>query len=208
MKQSEMQTGPLPIVAVSSPSPLMLRRLCRPLAAAGFKPFEVSSLEKLIHCPRQSPFIVCFLDLRGVESTQVIAECVKARPAERYIFIKGDANAVDGNIELNSFGSLTDSFTDSDIAGLAIRAAAQERLEQQEAPLEELLYLRFCSFLQQLGRAPMDDLYELVRERVDRPLLNAVMQWADGNQSKASELLGIHRNTLRTKLKSLGVDKK
>ena len=46
------------------------------------------------------------------------------------------------------------------------------------------------------------------RERVDRPLLSAVMQWADGNQSKASELLGIHRNTLRAKLKSLGVDKK
>jgi Fis family transcriptional regulator len=35
---------------------------------------------------------------------------------------------------------------------------------------------------------------------VERPLLDVVMQHAEGNQSKAAEWLGINRNTLRRKL--------
>jgi Fis family transcriptional regulator, factor for inversion stimulation protein len=35
---------------------------------------------------------------------------------------------------------------------------------------------------------------------VERPLLEVVMQHAEGNQSKAAEWLGINRNTLRRKL--------
>ena len=35
---------------------------------------------------------------------------------------------------------------------------------------------------------------------LEKPLLDVVMQHAEGNQSKASEWLGINRNTLRRKL--------
>jgi len=37
---------------------------------------------------------------------------------------------------------------------------------------------------------------------VERPLFETVMDYADGNQSEAAEILGINRGTLRKKLKT------
>jgi Fis family transcriptional regulator len=45
-----------------------------------------------------------------------------------------------------------------------------------------------------------EGLYELVMREVERPLLNEVMKWHDGNQSRAAATLGINRATLRKKL--------
>ena len=41
----------------------------------------------------------------------------------------------------------------------------------------------------------------MVLREVERPLLEVVMQKTNGNQSRAAEVLGINRNTLRKKLK-------
>jgi Fis family transcriptional regulator len=40
---------------------------------------------------------------------------------------------------------------------------------------------------------------------VEKPILEAVMARADGNQSLAAEMLGINRNTLRKKLQQHGL---
>ncbi|MEZ0121320.1 MAG: DNA-binding transcriptional regulator Fis [Candidatus Reddybacter sp.] len=45
------------------------------------------------------------------------------------------------------------------------------------------------------------DLYQLVLQEVEDPLFNAVMKYTRNNQSKASEMLGLNRGTLRKKLK-------
>jgi Fis family transcriptional regulator len=42
--------------------------------------------------------------------------------------------------------------------------------------------------------------YDMVVNAVERPMLEVVMQRAEGNQSKAADWLGINRNTLRRKL--------
>jgi len=47
----------------------------------------------------------------------------------------------------------------------------------------------------------VNDLYALVLAEVEAPLLEAVMQKARSNQSKAAQMLGISRGTLRTMLK-------
>jgi Fis family transcriptional regulator, factor for inversion stimulation protein len=44
------------------------------------------------------------------------------------------------------------------------------------------------------------DMYEMLMRVVEKPLLDVVMNHAEGNQSKAAEWLGINRNTLRRKL--------
>ena len=41
----------------------------------------------------------------------------------------------------------------------------------------------------------------MVVQSVEKPLLLYVMNLAEGNQSKASDILGLNRNTLRKKLK-------
>ncbi|MBE7526458.1 Fis family transcriptional regulator [Betaproteobacteria bacterium PRO4] len=43
-------------------------------------------------------------------------------------------------------------------------------------------------------------IYETVIHSVEKPLIEIAMHYAQGNQSKAAELLGINRNTLRNRL--------
>lgn len=50
------------------------------------------------------------------------------------------------------------------------------------------------------GHAP-GDLYDLVLGEVELPLFQTVMEFTDGNQSRAAAILGINRATLRKKLK-------
>jgi len=49
------------------------------------------------------------------------------------------------------------------------------------------------------GHTP-NDLYRMVINEVEKPLLSAVMEKVKGNQTRASEMLGITRSTLRKKL--------
>ncbi|MEC9415772.1 MAG: DNA-binding transcriptional regulator Fis [Pseudomonadota bacterium] len=55
------------------------------------------------------------------------------------------------------------------------------------------------------GQRP-GDLYNLVLGQVEEPLFKAVMRYTKGNQSQASEILGINRGTLRKKLKTYSIN--
>ncbi len=50
------------------------------------------------------------------------------------------------------------------------------------------------------------NIYEMVIANIERPLLEVVMQHARGNQTRAAELLGLNRNTLRKKLMQHGIE--
>ena len=45
------------------------------------------------------------------------------------------------------------------------------------------------------------DLYQLLVNEVEKPLLRTVLGHAQGNCSRAAEMLGINRNTLRKKMR-------
>lgn len=59
-------------------------------------------------------------------------------------------------------------------------------------------------FIQLKGQVP-NNLYEMVLAEVEMPLMEAVMDYTKGNQSRAAILLGISRGTLRKKLKIYGM---
>lgn len=56
------------------------------------------------------------------------------------------------------------------------------------------------------GCEPPGDLYRLVLEQVEQPLLTSVLEYSQGNQSRAAQVLGINRGTLRKKLKQYNLD--
>jgi Fis family transcriptional regulator len=56
------------------------------------------------------------------------------------------------------------------------------------------------TYFKDLRGAEPHAIYEMVIQVVEKPLLDVVMQRAEGNQSRAAEWLGINRNTLRRKL--------
>ena len=50
------------------------------------------------------------------------------------------------------------------------------------------------------------NVYDMVIGIVEKPLLTYIMGISKGNQSKAAEILGLNRNTLRKKLKQHKID--
>lgn len=47
----------------------------------------------------------------------------------------------------------------------------------------------------------LKDIYEMMMCEMEKPMLDVIMQYTRGNQTKASQILGINRGTLRKKLK-------
>ncbi|MBS4097904.1 MAG: Fis family transcriptional regulator [Sulfuricella sp.] len=48
-------------------------------------------------------------------------------------------------------------------------------------------------------------IYDMVVSHVEKPLLEYILNYAQGNQTKAADLLGLNRNTLRKKMKEHGI---
>ena len=49
-------------------------------------------------------------------------------------------------------------------------------------------------------------IYDMVVAAVEKPMLEVVMFQAQGNQTRAAQMLGVNRNTLRKKLQQHGID--
>ena len=52
---------------------------------------------------------------------------------------------------------------------------------------------------------PPPGLHQRILDEVERPLLHAALAATNGNQIKAAELLGLNRNTVRKKIRDLGI---
>ena len=53
---------------------------------------------------------------------------------------------------------------------------------------------------------PSAGLYERILQEIERPLLSITLAECRGNQLRAAELLGLNRNTLRKKIRDLGLE--
>ncbi|MEI6027907.1 MAG: Fis family transcriptional regulator [Betaproteobacteria bacterium] len=60
-------------------------------------------------------------------------------------------------------------------------------------------------YFQDLDGEPPRGVHEMLLAAVEKPMLEVVMDRAEGNQSRAAEWLGINRNTLRRKLLDHGL---
>ena len=55
------------------------------------------------------------------------------------------------------------------------------------------------------GEQPCAGMYDMVINCVEKPLLEMVLEHVGGNQTRAAEMLGINRNTLRKKMLEHGI---
>ena len=72
-------------------------------------------------------------------------------------------------------------------------------------PLGECVRQSLAVYFADLEGTEAQNLYPLVIGEIEKPLLEAVMHQAGGNQSRAARMLGINRKTLRKKLSQYGL---
>jgi len=72
-------------------------------------------------------------------------------------------------------------------------------------PLRDSAAEAIGHFLSTLDGEGCSDLYDMVLHQVEEPLLQAVLDYTQQNQSQASAMLGLNRGTLRKKLRQYGL---
>ena len=66
--------------------------------------------------------------------------------------------------------------------------------------LQDVISKKLGVYFQNIGEAVPQNLYELVMSEIELPLMEAVMEYTNNNQSRAAKILGINRGTFRKKL--------
>ena len=73
--------------------------------------------------------------------------------------------------------------------------------EQEISQLYNAVKHSVRRYLYELDGSSPNEMYDMVLRQVERPLLEAVLDYTHGNQSKAAEYLGLNRGTLRKKIR-------
>ncbi|MDR9439944.1 MAG: DNA-binding transcriptional regulator Fis [Halomonas sp.] len=76
---------------------------------------------------------------------------------------------------------------------------------QDDRPLREAVEASLTRYFDHLDGSSVTDLYAMVMAEVEAPLLASVLDHTQGNQTRAAEMLGLNRGTLRKKLKHYGL---
>ncbi|MBI4517443.1 MAG: sigma-54-dependent Fis family transcriptional regulator [Deltaproteobacteria bacterium] len=91
---------------------------------------------------------------------------------------------------------------------LALAAGTDPAPAYDSLSLEEVVRHKLAEYFHQTRGVELTDLHALIMGRIERPLIELVLERARGNQLKAAAMLGINRNTLRKKLTDLKIEVK
>jgi Fis family transcriptional regulator len=72
--------------------------------------------------------------------------------------------------------------------------------QDHSTPLRQNVQAAIRLYLEDMGQSQPNCLYQTLLAEVEPPLLEEVLRYTQGNQSRTAKILGITRNTLRTKL--------
>lgn len=78
--------------------------------------------------------------------------------------------------------------------------------DEKNKPLRYWVEQALEEYFQHLDDQHAKNVYDLVIKEAEIGLLNTVMRFAKGNQSKAANWLGIARGTLRKRLAEYGIE--
>ena len=80
-------------------------------------------------------------------------------------------------------------------------SALRVDLRRRNMPLRDCVSDAMEEYFSVLDGHSCSGLFEMVMREVEVPLLRSVLEHTDGNQTRASEILGLNRSTLRKKLR-------
>lgn len=84
--------------------------------------------------------------------------------------------------------------------------APENAHERRREPLGSTVKTALKLYLTALNGHSPGPVYNMVIAEVERPMMEAVMEYTNGNQSQAAQVLGISRSSVRKKLKLYGLE--
>jgi DNA-binding protein Fis len=88
-----------------------------------------------------------------------------------------------------------------DTAGRIIKVIKSDAVYSASTLKDQIIGLLETIYVEKRG-----ELYKAILEAVEKPMIEHVLAETEGNQFKAARILGINRNTMRTKIKKLSID--
>lgn len=85
--------------------------------------------------------------------------------------------------------------------GGVIKIAEKEGLRELVSLKDKVIELEDSLYNEKRGV-----LYKSILEVIEKPLIEHILERTEGNQLKAARILGLNRNTIRSKIKKLGID--
>lgn len=76
----------------------------------------------------------------------------------------------------------------------------------QKCDLALAVQAALTEYFKDLDGQPPHAVYDMVMSCIEKPMIEYVLQHASGNQSKAAEILGLNRNTLRKKMQQHNIE--
>lgn len=85
--------------------------------------------------------------------------------------------------------------------------AGDESPPQEISQLSHAVKHSIRRYLFELDGMQPNNMYDLVLKQIEQPLFEAILEHTKGNQSRAAEMLGLNRGTLRKKLRAYNLHK-
>ncbi|MDX2219151.1 MAG: helix-turn-helix domain-containing protein [Burkholderiales bacterium] len=76
----------------------------------------------------------------------------------------------------------------------------------RESELSSCVRRVMKQYFHDLDGEATSNVYEMVLMNIEKPMIEVVLTHCGGNQTKAAELLGLNRNTLRKKMQILRIE--
>jgi Fis family transcriptional regulator len=77
--------------------------------------------------------------------------------------------------------------------------------KKQPKPLREHVQQTIRRYLQDMGSTEPEHVHRKLLDEIEPPLIEEVLRYANGNQSRSARILGMTRNTLRSKLRRYSI---
>ena len=79
---------------------------------------------------------------------------------------------------------------------------------EQAIPLRQHVKNTISRYLKGMGNTKPENLYQMLLAEIEPPLIEEILKCTGGNQTQAAGMLGMTRNTLRSKMQRYSIDAK
>jgi len=157
--------------------------------------------------PEDIPLLVdYFLTKTCMELETPAKQCSSAagQLLTRYAW-PGNVRELENTIKRAVILSSDPVLTPTDFPGLRLQGGG-EHLPSEELSLEGIVDMKLRNCFANMDKMESGDVYAMVLEQVERPMIRFVLEKTRWNQVRAADILGINRNTLRKKIQELGIE--